>query len=124
MAFEQPGVVWTIEAGADLSANKYHFAQVDADGQASIAGNGEESIGVIQDDNGDAAGKAITIMSTGITKVVAGATLAPGNIVGIDANGEAVVAATGDYAHGICLTDALITELASVLLTLNGDQVP
>lgn len=67
--------------------------------------------------------QAISVMQAGISKVVAGATLTPGDEVGTDSAGRAVKknptstgANYGDYVMGQVLEGAAVGELATVLI--------
>lgn len=133
MAYEQPSfVVGVFPADADLSAdvNQYCFAKVAAatatvgtgTGGAAVtkAGAGVPVLGVLQ--NNPMLGEAATVMCGGITKLIAGGTIAVGALIAADANGHAVTAATGAYAVGVALESAVANDIFTVLLQSNGKQ--
>lgn len=108
----------SIEASADLSAKQYFFMKTSATGVAS-AGNGEKAVGVLQN-KPDALGKAATIAIAGVTKVLAGGTVAVDGDVASDAAGEAVAAATGDQILGIALEAGVDGDIIAILLQSRG----
>lgn len=115
MAYEESLVNVTLEAAADLSAKQYFGVEVNTSGQAALAGNGEDIIGVLQN-KPDAAGEPATIAISGITKASAGGTIAAGDSVGLDANGEFVSAATGDACVGVALESAVDGDIFPLLI--------
>jgi hypothetical protein len=137
MAFEDPfycppGLV----AGADLSAQQFRFVKLNATGQVvacSVAG--ESAFGVLQD-KPDAAGRAASVATLGVSKVLAGATIAPNDLVATDAQGRAVPAVkastnTADagaasdplvasHVQGVAMTGGALGQLISVDLQKMG----
>jgi hypothetical protein len=96
----------TLEAGADLSAKQYYFVtQAADDGQVDPTGDGALANGVLQN-KPDAAGKAATIATRGVSKVVAAAAITRGDTVSSDASGKANTVASGDYPLGKALEAA------------------
>lgn len=121
MALEQNLNSRTFEAGGDLSGNQFHFVTLAADGQVDTTGAGASATGVLQDDNGDAAGKAVVVAVGGRSKVSAGGAVAVGDNVASDANGQAVTASTGDVILGVARSaTSNADEILSVELTLPG----
>lgn len=115
MSFEIPGFLLTLEAAADLTAEQYTGVVVDANGKAAQAGNGADAIGILQ--NKPNTGQAATIMVNGVSIVKAGTGgLTAGDDVGMDANGEAVNAASTDAVIGIALETFAAGEYGAVLL--------
>ena len=109
MAFESirhtvPGVV----AAADLSTKQFFLVKMSSTG-INLAGNGELTLGVLQN-KPDALGKAATVASVGSTsKCIAAEAITAGADVASDAAGKAVNAASGDYILGIAL-DTVTTD--------------
>ena len=112
MAFENPlycppGLV----AGADLSAQQFRFVKLNGTGLQVVVCNaaGESAFGVLQD-NPDAVGKAASVATLGVSKVLAGATVVPGDQIKTDALGRAVPASKGvtNTSDAGSATDALI----------------
>jgi hypothetical protein len=102
MAYEIPGQAITLEAGADLSSNQFHFVGVDSNGRAALAitstGDGDV-FGVLQ--NKPTLGQAASIMLNGVTKIVcAGSTLSAGDLVTNSTAGTAAVHTAGDMIRG------------------------
>jgi hypothetical protein len=90
-------------AGESLASKQYSFVKLNSSGQVVAAGDGNDAIGVLQNDpaSGDI---AVVMVGTGITKVLAGGSSTVGYNVGSDASGRAVTAASGDYLLGQFLT--------------------
>ncbi len=110
----------TFEAGQDLSSDQFKFViQAAGDGQVDLCGQGLNATGVLLNNPG-AAGEAATVAYAGVVKVEAGETLAPGDLIMSAAVGLAEVATATDQILGICQNDALIGELAEVLLDKQG----
>lgn len=120
MATENNVSLLNYEAGADLSAGQFLFVkQHTTAGQAVLAGDGENAMGVLYEPAG-AAGRAIAIATSGKVRVYAGGVVAIGARVAVDAAGKAVTAATGDYVMGIASTAGAADALMEVVLDKNG----
>lgn len=118
MSFEEGLRSISIPANADLSTKQYFFVKLTNSsgvGQAAVTGDGESAIGVLQN-KPDAAGEVATVGVRGVSKVMAGGTITAGNPVASDANGEAVVAATGDIVLGTAINSAIDGDTFPVLL--------
>lgn len=101
-------------AGADLSAKQWTFVKMNTTDRTVVsAGNGEAAFGVLI--NNPTSGGAATVVTHGrvIVEVGTGG-LSAGDDVGIDANGEAVTAATGDVIVGQALEDAAAGTRATI----------
>lgn len=107
-AFDCPVFDQTFEAGADLSTKQYLGVVLSSDGQIDPATAGAPCIGVLQNKPA-AAGRAASVRVLGITRMVAGGVINPGDRVTTDADGKAVAAslAVTDTQAGSA-TDALI----------------
>lgn len=106
----------SVPASADLSASQFRFVTVNASGQLALPAAGADAIGVLQD-KPDAAGRAGLVgllVGSGRLKVVAAATLVPGNKVQSDATGAAIVALTGDRELGTVLVGGASGELVEI----------
>ena len=108
----------SFEASADLSAAQYFFMKVTSTGVA-LAGNGEKSVGVLQNKPA-ALGREATVAINGVTKMEAGGTIAIDGDVASDAAGKAVAAATGDQILGIALASAVNGDIFSLQLQTRG----
>jgi hypothetical protein len=99
MAFEVPGLMHTAPASTDLSASQYCFVNINTSGQLALPSNGAAVIGVLQN-KPNAAGIAGAYMVNGVSKVVAGGTIAAGAQVTTNGSGQAIAATTGLQIHG------------------------
>lgn len=119
MGYEVPLFNHTLIAAADLSAAQYHAVKVDANGQAALAGAGEDAIGILQ--NVPQAGQAATVMMLGVTKAIYGGTVTAGQKVMVDANGKIVpyadaAAGSTNYAIGKALTSGSADEEGTIVI--------
>lgn len=106
----------SVPASADLSASQFRFVTLNASGQLALPAAGADAIGVLQD-KPDAVGRAGLVgllVGSGRLKVVAAATLVPGNKVQSDATGAAIVALTGDRELGTVLVGGASGELVEI----------
>lgn len=105
MAFETPGRIVNLPAGADLSnvSNcKYRFVKLQNDGTVVLCnGATDEPYGILQ--NSPTAGQLAQVMRDGISKVQADAALAVADKVGTSADGQAAV-----YTHGASKTNYIM----------------
>ncbi len=121
MAFEIPGLVISLPAGADLSGDQFQLVELAADGNvdpvAAVAGN--PFIGVLQN-NPSNIGDACTIMVSGVSKVIAGDTCTVGDELVSDdvvaGSVEPLAAGAAQRIIGRCLITVADTELTSVLI--------
>lgn len=119
MAYKNQQTSVTLEAGADLSANQFHFVTLDSDGQLSVSTDGAASVGVLLNDP-SAAGRAAEVCIGGLTRVEAGDTIAAGADVASGATGEAITAATGDAILGTAVTGGADGEVISIIFQPRG----
>lgn len=101
MAYEIPGKMITLPAGADLSSSQYLFVTADTSGNAVLPGSteGVSILGVLQ--NKPTSGQAASVMIDGVSKVRAiSSTVAAGDIIAASSAGYAVATVTGDNAVG------------------------
>lgn len=119
MAYNNSQTCVTLEAGADLSTNQFHFVTVDADGQLSVSTDGAASVGVLLN-NPSAAGRAAEVCIAGLTRVEAGGTVAAGAAVASGATGEAITAAIGDAILGTAVTGGADGEVISIIFQPRG----
>ena len=129
MAVEIPGkVVGILVAAADLRTKQFYCVKVDSAAKIALCSAAGESVfGVLQNDPNT--GEAAAVMTTGVTKAVAGAALAAGAYVTTDANGKlkAVVLGRTDTSDAGAAADALLgSNVLGQLLeasTADGDIV-
>jgi hypothetical protein len=119
MAYKESQISVTLEAGADLSANQFHFVTVDADGQLSVSTDGAASVGVLLNDP-SAAGRAAEVCIGGLTRVEAGGNITAGDPVASNATGEAIEAGSDDIILGTALTDGDDGEVISIIFQPRG----
>lgn len=111
------GFETSIVSGADLSAKQYYFVMADG----TLAGNGEAAIGTISDP-GSASGDVITVQILGIAKMSQAESITVGAEVGVDANGQAVAAASGDAVVGVCIENGGAANAIGTLLLHAGAE--
>ena len=124
MAVEQPGFTFSFVAGADLSAAQHLFVKQDSNGNVvKCAGVTDKPIGVLQNSpaNVGTTGQEAAVMIEGVTKVVAGGTIAVDDLIGTDANGKAVAYVPGTdttkYIVGRALEAASASEVFTMLFS-------
>src|ERR1019366_75671 len=110
------GGVGTLAASADLSLCQYCFAKISGDGTATVAAAATDKIiGVIN--NKPASGEAIDLVMYGKQKVLLGGTVAAGDYLTSDANGNAVKATSTDATvYGQAVEAGVVTDIISALL--------
>jgi len=75
-------------ASADLSAKQFHFVKMSGNGTVDVcAAITDSPIGILQ--NNPTSGQAAIVAVAGLSKVVANATLAAGDIIGTSADAQA-----------------------------------
>jgi len=99
----------TLVAAADLSSLQYTFVKLNASGQAAAASAATDiPIGVLQ--NAPTAGQEAEVLVVGGTKIVAGAAIGEGALVGTSSTGKAVALVAGTdttkFVVGTLLTES------------------
>ena len=127
MAMEQPLFkIAGLRAGGDLSSDQFKCVKKNTtlDQVVRCTVDGEVVLGILQN-KPDAAGKSAEVMAAGVSKVVAGGTLAVGDFWGTDGNGKAVTkqdtntgADTGDFIMGRVLEGGALDDLITVTVGL------
>jgi Uncharacterized conserved protein (DUF2190) len=109
-------VLTTITLVAASSVAIYTAVKVDANGLAAVTTGPTDVnvVGVAQ--NAAAAGEAVTVAISGVTKMVAGGTVAAGARVSATSAGKTVASTTSHMPLGITLTAGTVDKLQSVLL--------
>lgn len=109
----------SMPVAADYSAKQYYFMKV-ASGVATVAGDGEEAIGVLMD-NPSAAADPGEIAIGGRVKVVASAAISVDAHLASTATGTAVTSTSGDYILGFALSAATAAgDVIEMLFHPNG----
>ncbi len=108
-------------AGADLSSSgQYRFVKQANDGTVTVCNAaGESALGVLQ--NNPKLGQAATVAYGDVIKVVAGGTVAPGDMVATDSAGRAVVASNGQAILGEVIIGASANTICTILLNPKTD---
>lgn len=97
--------VVAIKAGEALTDKLHYIVHVDTDGDAVLAGAGEDCLGVVVEEA--AVDKFATVQIGGIVKVIAGAAVTAGAAVAANASGKAITASgAGTKTLGIALDAA------------------
>lgn len=99
MAFEIPGFSYTLVAAVDLSGSQFRAVRTDANGKAALPVLGGSIAGICN--NKPKLNEAVTVVSSGISIVEAGAVIANGANVAVDATGRAIPAAAGQEIIGV-----------------------
>ena len=88
MAYEQPGFdIGTFTAAADLSSKQYYFVKLASATTVNVcSGVTDKPIGILQ--NNPESGEQAVVRALGVSKVVADATLAAGDVIGTSADGQ------------------------------------
>ena len=124
MAFEDQGKTITLEAGQDLSSDQYKLVTLASDGQddvttsQSVGDSTDTPIGILQN-KPSAAGVAAEVMVSGISKVIAGETVAIGDLITASTVADGRVDTAGaptDVIIGMAVTGGDVGETISVLL--------
>lgn len=88
MTYEIPGFTRSYEAAGDLSASHFKAVKLSGATIVAVAAVGDRQIGVLQN-KPDAAGKAGTVMISGVTRMVADGAITAGAPVYLAADGRA-----------------------------------
>lgn len=118
MALEQPlGKIGFLTANADLSAKQFYAVKAASTG-VSLAGAGEQAIGILQND--PVADMAADVMYAGVSKAIYGASVALGDLLMSDANGKLIPLTSTNISVAVALSAGASGEYGTVLLTNNG----
>ena len=120
MAFEDPGKSISFDAGANLSSDQYKLVTLASDGRVDVTGATRTNtpIGILQN-KPSAAGQAAEIMVDGISKAIAGETIAAGELVGPSSDTAGRVGDADTITNvivGMAITGGAAGETISVLL--------
>lgn len=107
--FSNYSVKVTLVAGGDLSSSQYRFVKLNSSGQAVICSSATDvPIGVVQ--NAPSSGQEAEVLIVGGTKIVAGAAIGEGALVGTSNAGKAVALTPGTdttkYVVGAFITES------------------
>lgn len=95
MAGEMPGKLASYVSESDLTSKQYYFVKKGTAANSIVVctAAGEQSIGIVQ--NNPNVGEAASVMWDGLSKCVAGTTIADGDLITPDSAGKAGVAVKG-----------------------------
>lgn len=119
MATKGIGSDYSAIASADLSAHQYKIVKESATGVAVASATDLNQVGVLQD-KPTAAGQACNVRWTGLSKVRYGGTVARGDRLTSDANGNAIVATTGKLILGIATVAGVSGDVGTILINPRG----
>lgn len=119
MATELPILVKGYKAASDLSAKQFFFVKFTGDQQVDLcAAVTDVPCGILQ--NKPTSGRTAEVLRIGISKVVAGGTLAAGDLVGTDGAGKAVKYTPGTdttkYVAGSAEEAGAAAEISTVCI--------
>jgi hypothetical protein len=121
MAHEIPVLPFTLNASEAIAI--YRFVNVTTTGEAELADDGTDAIGVSQND--PAIDEACAIEVYGLSICEAGEAIAAQDYITSDATGRGKTATTGERIHGVALTAAgAAGEYFTVLLRPVGVLLP
>ena len=120
MAVSVPGLVISLEANSDMSADQYKPVKMvvgTVDFRVAVAtGEADLVVGVLQN-KPSGAGRAATVQVSGVTRMIASAALNAGTQVAPGASGRVVAAGATDMPLGILLdSPGAAGDICSVLL--------
>jgi hypothetical protein len=119
MAYEMDVLDVTLLAAGDLSSYQYRFVKISADNTVTVCGKGETPIGILQNVP-TAAGQAARVRVFGVSRLEMQATIAFGDYVGSEADGEGVAVSLDTEIYcAVCLDGETLVghELCTVMLT-------
>lgn len=120
MAYEIPGMILPMEAGASLASDQFKLVTLATDGQVDVTGGASTNlpIGILQN-KPSAAGQAASVMVSGVSKGICGVTLDEGNLVTASEviDGRLDVAGTStDVIIGMALEAGDAGEIVAIYL--------
>ena len=127
MAYELgPQTLISLVAAADLSANQYYVVKMNSAGDVLLHDDNDEQfpLGVLQ--NAPASGETASVLVAGVTKVVAGTSFNPQNLLAaVDSTGKVSNVIAGNYVIGQPITASgadgdIVTALVSFAAPYDG----
>lgn len=124
MAYEIPGMVVSLTAGASLASDQFKFVKLSADNTVILcSATTDTPIGILQNSPGSL-GPA-EVMVSGVSKLVAGGSIPFNTLVGTDAAGLGTAitsGTTGTVAYPVCRTIAGNTAANGIVTVLLGNM--
>jgi len=116
MSTDNRSLTISAPAAADLTGKKYYAVKLNAQGEVALASAITDIvIGILQNEP-SAQGLEASVCVSGVSKVVLGATVATGALVGVSAAGKAVADASTNFTLGPLMSGGVSGDVASVLL--------
>lgn len=112
-AYELPKVSITLVAATDMSQKRYTFGTVNTDGALVTPAADALAVGVIQTPG--IISEPCNVMTTGVSFIKLGGTVAAGDKLSVGTDGAAIKATTGEVI-GVCLVGGASGEIGSILL--------
>lgn len=112
-AYEKPGECITLVPDASFEKKRYTFVTADATHGMVTPAAGNAAVGVLQTPG--IAGEPCNVMTTGVSFIVLGGTVANGDMVESDAEGKAIKNSTG-VARGMCLVGGTTGQIGCIQL--------
>ena len=123
MAYENPVLTKSYNAGADLSASQYRAVKFSSGSAVLCSAITDRPIGVLQND--PSVNQTAVVHEEGITKWVAAAAIAQGAAVGTSTDGRCQTAVSTQPVAGIAREAAAAAgDIIAVLLTPGGGALP
>lgn len=115
------GVPGALGSPSPHYGNQYRFVKLTGARQAGLATDDEDTIIGVMQSKPQVEGQEATVSIRGISNVMSGGALSPGDFVTVDASGRAVKTETKADALGVVIDSTATAEnhLASVLLWIN-----
>lgn len=106
-------------AAADLSAKQFYAVKITAARAVNLASTGGEGIyGILQ--NKPPSGEAADVGLIGVTKAIAGGTIAAGDLLMTDTAGKLITATSTNHAVGQALEAAVANQIFTMAIGLGG----
>ena len=107
----------------DQSGNIHKFMKLNTSGQVLLQDSASAAcIGVLKSSDGSATGRVVPVAVGGVTRVLAGATVAVGALVSSTTAGLATTASGAVYVQGTCLVGGDSGDIIEVLLSQAQSQ--
>ena len=120
MSFKAVGTDITLVASGDLSLNQYKVVKLDSNGRSVLAAASDLAQIGVQQDKPTALGQPSNVRISGVSKALAGGTIAIGDRLTSDANGKVITATTGKQVIGIALVAAVANDIFAMVIDQRG----
>jgi hypothetical protein len=109
----------SMSAGEDLSSSQYQIVYVDAANSVKQRNSqGAPGIGILN--NKPQSGEHASVVVMGLTRCVAGDTIAAGNWITVSASGTGIPVSSGEYIFGKSITGVASGSVFQMLVQHNG----